>query len=40
MTLHLQPLDKFKPVLVTDGPDVAGDGYLHLLMPVRLDGLK
>ncbi|MEU8623116.1 DNA polymerase III subunit beta [Streptomyces sp. NPDC048623] len=26
-----------KPITVTDGPDIHGEGYSHLLMPVRLD---
>ncbi|MEU3466224.1 DNA polymerase III subunit beta [Streptomyces sp. NPDC006733] len=43
LTLHLRPMEDGqgkKPVLLTDGPDVAGDGYRHLLMPVRLDLIR
>jgi DNA polymerase-3 subunit beta len=35
VTLHLR--SETKPMLLTDGPDVAGDGYLHLMMPVRVE---
>lgn len=43
LTLHLRPMEDRqgkKPVLLTAGPDVAGDGYRHLLMPVRLDLIR
>ncbi|MDQ0938830.1 hypothetical protein QFZ67_000535 [Streptomyces sp. V1I1] len=26
-----------KPVLLTEGPDMVGQDYRHLLMPIRLD---
>ncbi|MFI0742316.1 hypothetical protein ACH4PU_30220 [Streptomyces sp. NPDC021100] len=40
VTLHLQPAQDCqitKPVLLTAGDAIKGDGYRHLLMPVRLD---
>ncbi|MFD6274530.1 hypothetical protein ACFWFI_02905 [Streptomyces sp. NPDC060209] len=36
ITLHIRRADGLKPVLLTQGPDMAGAGYRHLLMPVRL----
>ncbi|MEU8708586.1 DNA polymerase III subunit beta [Streptomyces sp. NPDC048565] len=36
ITLHIRRADGLKPVLLTQGPDMAGEGYRHLLMPVRL----
>ncbi|MFE0107068.1 hypothetical protein [Streptomyces sp. NPDC059009] len=37
VTLHLQKSERLKPGTFTDGPDVSGNGYKHLLMPVRID---
>ncbi|HBF78529.1 MAG TPA: hypothetical protein DD420_00895, partial [Streptomyces sp.] len=37
LTLHIRRTDGFKPVLLTEGPDME-EGYRHLLMPVRLAG--
>ncbi|MFJ7949473.1 hypothetical protein ACIQ6K_38665 [Streptomyces sp. NPDC096354] len=40
ITLHIRGVEEgqtTKPVLLTGGPDMAGDGYRHLLMPVRID---
>ncbi|MET9957237.1 hypothetical protein ABZ135_37570 [Streptomyces sp. NPDC006339] len=41
LTLHLPDTENGqglrKPVLLTDGPDLQGDGYRHLLMPITLD---
>ncbi|WP_331757217.1 hypothetical protein OH782_42090 (plasmid) [Streptomyces sp. NBC_01544] len=40
ITLHIRGMEEgqtTKPVLLTGGPDIAGDGYRHLLMPVRID---
>ncbi|MEU8436921.1 hypothetical protein AB0F18_29255 [Streptomyces sp. NPDC029216] len=39
ITLHLGEMEKgqiSKPGLFTEGPEMAGQGYKHLLMPVRL----
>ncbi|WP_406262985.1 hypothetical protein OHT93_38700 [Streptomyces sp. NBC_00191] len=33
----MQERQTTKHVLLTEGPDMAGIGYRHLLMPVRLD---
>lgn len=40
ITLHIREMkdgQTTKPVLLTEGSDMAGDGYRHLLMPIRLD---
>ncbi|HET6357322.1 DNA polymerase III subunit beta [Streptomyces sp.] len=40
ITLHIREMkdgQTTKPVLLTEGPDMVGNGYRHLLMPVRLD---
>ena len=39
ITLHLDEMKDgqiSKPALFTEGPEMAGQGYRHLLMPVRL----
>ncbi|NUK50125.1 hypothetical protein HRW14_07400 [Streptomyces lunaelactis] len=43
ITLHIREMkdgQTTKPVLLTEGPGMGGDGYRHLLMPVRLDSTK
>ncbi|WP_329583369.1 DNA polymerase III subunit beta [Streptomyces sp. NBC_01361] len=43
ITLHIRGMadgQTTKPVLLTDGSDMAGEGYRHLLMPVRLGRSK
>ncbi|MFF3247749.1 hypothetical protein ACFYWY_29420 [Streptomyces sp. NPDC002870] len=40
ITLHIREMkdgQTTKPVLLTEGADMADDGYRHLLMPVRFD---
>ncbi|WP_351230129.1 DNA polymerase III subunit beta [Streptomyces sp. NPDC002133] len=40
VTMHIRAVEDgqiTKPVLLTEGPEMDGDGYRHLLMPVRLD---
>lgn len=40
ITLHIRQMKDgltTKPVLLTEGPDMGGQGYRHLLMPIRLD---
>ncbi|ORT54224.1 DNA polymerase III subunit beta [Streptomyces sp. CB03238] len=43
ITLHIREMKDgltTKPVLLTEGTDMAGEGYRHLLMPIRLDLAK
>jgi DNA polymerase-3 subunit beta len=43
ITLHIREMkdgQTTKPVLLTEGPDMVGQDYRHLLMPIRLDLTK